>query len=57
MKRSNIADIYKKGQDLINIDRLDDALKIFIELSILDKKSSNIQLTISQIYKKKKRFS
>ncbi len=53
MKRSNIADIYKKGQDLINIDRLDDALKIFIELSILDKKSSNIQLTISQIYKKK----
>ena len=53
MKRSNISEIYKKGLELINKKRLDDALKLFLELSKIDKKSSNIQLTISQIYKKK----
>ena len=53
MKTSNIADIYNKGQELIKKNRLDDALNIFLELSKKDKKSSNILLTIAQIYSQK----
>ncbi len=53
MKRSNIVNNYKKGQELISKNRLDDALKIFLEISSIDKKSSNIQLTIAQIYRMK----
>ena len=53
MKTSNIADFYNKGQELIKKNRLDDALNIFLELSKKDKKSSNILLTIAQIYTQK----
>tara|TARA_S200000501_G_scaffold369320_1_gene408556 strand:+ start:692 stop:2155 length:1464 start_codon:yes stop_codon:yes gene_type:complete len=53
MKTSNIKDFYNKGQELIKKNRLDDALNIFLELSKKDKKSSNILLTIAQIYIKK----
>ena len=53
MKTPNIADFYNKGQELIKKNRLDDALNIFLELSKKDKKSSNILLTIAQIYTQK----
>ena len=53
MKTSNIANFYNKGQELIKKNRLDDALNIFLELSKKDKKSSNILLTIAQIYTQK----